>query len=74
LKNPPSFLKRAIDISRMDLHGLERVFLTEYVKGLENAYLLKNLTLLFIKIRKLRRVRRFFVRLLDRLLAGVVKG
>jgi len=67
LRRPPSLLKRAIDISRMDLHGLEGVFLKEYVKKLENAWLLKNLTFLFIKIRKLRKIRRFFVRLLDRL-------
>jgi len=70
LKNPPSFLKRAIDISRMDLHGLERVFLTEYVNGLENAWILKCLTLFFIKIRKVRRIRRFFVRLFDRVMKG----
>jgi len=65
-KKPLSVFKRAHDISKIDLHGLQRIFISEYVRGFPRAWVLKNLTLLFIKMRKLRRVRRFFVRLIDR--------
>lgn len=63
---PISVFKMALDIARIDLHGYEKIFISEYATGMKHPSLLKNLILLFIKIRKVRRLRRFFVRLIGR--------
>lgn len=66
-RKPLSIVRRALDICRIDLHGYERYFLEKYTEGMKYSSLLCYLAILFMKIRKLRKVRRFFVEMAERL-------